>query len=137
MMKKLLISICTLFALMNVSSSAMAEEAGLWAKTRAGANAVMAWTAEKSQQGWHAAKKGASRLAVWTGEKSRNAWKATKKGAQQAAAWTVKKSKQGWQTTKQSVSSAARHHGSQSGKERRSRHHPDHQRRHPTRSVAV
>jgi len=89
-MKKLLITVFALFALMSASSYAMAEEGGLWEKTKAGASAAIEWTVYKSQQGWRATKEGAANLAAWTGKIASRAWDATKKGTHQAAAWTAK-----------------------------------------------
>jgi len=122
-MKKLLISMFTLFALISASSYAMAGESGLWEKTKAGANAAIEWTAEKSGQGWRATKAGADRLAAWTVKKSRSAWDATKKGAHQAAAWTAKQSRNSWEATKQGASDVAERLGRKTGKERKYDHH--------------
>jgi len=96
-MKKLLITIFALFALMSASSYAMAEEGGIWEQTKTGANKAIEWTVQKSRQGWQATKEGAADLAAWTGNKASSAWDALQK----VHAWTEKKSKQGWEATKQ------------------------------------
>jgi len=117
-MKKLLITIFSLFALMSASTYAMAEEGGLWEKTKAGANTAIEWTAEKSQQSWNATKQGVAHMAEWTGKKSSIAWEATKKGSRHAAAWTAEKSKKGWDATKQSASNVGKRMGHKTEKTR-------------------
>jgi len=107
MMKKLLISICALIALMGLSSQAMAADDSLWIHVKAGANTAVEWAIEKSQQGWDAGKEGASHLAAWAGKKAGSAWGLTKQGAHKAAVWTTEKSKQGWHATRQHITSAA------------------------------
>ena len=96
-MRKFIIILFSLFTLMGISSQAMAaEEAGLWEKTKQGANTVVEWTVQTSKKGWQATKEVASDVADWTTEKSKKGWKATKEGASDAADWSAGKSDEGW-----------------------------------------
>jgi hypothetical protein len=102
-MKKLIIILLSLFALMSISSKAMAEESGLWKKTKT----VVEWTVETSEKGWNATKEGASDVVEWTAEKSKKGWEATKEGTTDVVDWTAEKSKKGWESTKKGAGELA------------------------------
>jgi len=92
-MKKLLTIFFSLFALMSISSQAMAKEDDLWEKTRKGANTAIEWTVEKSRQGWEATRQGAIDVAGWTAEKSEKGWEATKEGVNELRAGVGRQSR--------------------------------------------
>jgi len=99
-MKKLMITILSLFSLMCASSAASAEEAGLWDTTKSAASTAARWSTEKAEQGWSATRNTANHIVTWTEKQSRSMWKASKQGASRAIDWTSTQSKRGWEATK-------------------------------------
>jgi len=91
-MKKLLIILLSLVALMSISSSAMAQKAGLWDRTKHIASTAAEWTVKKSNKGWETAKEGTTGAARWAARISEKGWQTAKAGAAAAAAWAAKKS---------------------------------------------
>ncbi|WP_240923950.1 hypothetical protein [Mariprofundus ferrooxydans] len=107
-MKKIVITLLSLFALMSIASNAMAADATAWEKTKALTSTVVEWTVDKSVQGWQATKNGAANITGWAAEKSKQGWKATKQGTGHLAQWTAEKAKQGWQATKRGTANAGK-----------------------------
>jgi len=90
-MKKTMITITTLVALMGTPALLSAEEASATDKAKAGFNSVADWTVSASKKLWNTTKQGAEDFNAWSKENQKN--KAPDK-------WTRVKTDKGWKIVK-------------------------------------
>jgi hypothetical protein len=90
-MKKTIITITTLFALMSTPALVSAAEASAGDKAKAGLNSAADWTVSASKSLWNTTKQGAADFNAWSKENAKN---------QTPAKWTRVKTDKGWKVVK-------------------------------------
>jgi hypothetical protein len=90
-MKKTIVTITTLFALMGTPALVSAAEASAGDKARAGFNSVADWTVSTSKSLWNTTKQGAEDFNAWNTEKQKH---------KAPAKWTRVKTDKGWKIVK-------------------------------------
>jgi hypothetical protein len=86
-MKKTIITITTLFALMGTPALVSAAEASAVDKAKAGFNSVADWTVSASKKLWNTTKQGAEDFNAWAKENAKN---------KAPAKWARVKTDKGW-----------------------------------------
>lgn len=90
-MKKTIITMTTLIALMGTPALVSAAEASAGDKAKAGFNSAADWTVSASKKLWSTTKQGAEDFNVWSRENQKN---------NSAAKWTRVKTAKGWKIVK-------------------------------------
>ncbi len=90
-MKKTMITITALFALMATPALVSAAEASAGDKAKASFNSASDWTVSASKKLWNITKQGAGDLKAWSKENEKN---------KTPAKWTRVKTDKGWKIVK-------------------------------------
>ncbi len=86
-MKKTIITITTLFALMGAPALVSAAEASAGDKAKAGFSSIADWTVSATTKLWNSTKQSAAEFNAWNAEKQKN---------KAPAKWTRVKTDKGW-----------------------------------------